>query len=207
MNIFDRYTNYQNQHITEFRELLKKVVEQLLIASENIPEEYVLDVFKSDSCRRFYELSEGKETKFYKKGSIFTSFSGLINEENRRPYDDAAACELDKFMETYYPGIECHRNYSFDLYERIVEFNFGFEMKLSDEDFNEYGCLVNSKKDIRPSLELFNHDIAELLQLQDQFSLDDWDDWDEYRCDSYRSKKLDYGAVTIRIPLSNFLNM
>lgn len=195
MNIFDMYDNYKKQHATEFRNLLKNVADQLLIVAESIPEEYILETFKTKEYRRYLEISEGKTTRLYKKGTIFADFVALIKEEHRHPYDDAAACELDKFMEIYYPGIKCDRSYSLDLYRRTVEFNFSFDMQISDEDFDEFGGLRDDKKDISTSLELFNADITELLQ--HEFTEDDWD-LEDFTFKSLR--QLDCGYLTISIP-------
>ena len=67
INIFERYEKYRKQHATEFREILKRVAKELLIVSENIPEEIALEEFRVSANRRYLFSKKSLITRVLKK--------------------------------------------------------------------------------------------------------------------------------------------
>lgn len=155
MNIFEMYEKYRKQHATEFRGILERVAKELLIVSENIPEEIALEEFRVSADRRYLFFEEKLDNSSSKKVVMSVAFSDTENMQYS--YDDSAAKELDKFMETYYPGILCYHYYTLDLYRKNVEFTFGFDIE---------------EKDVSYGLNLFNDDVSVLLQ--HKFGNADW---------------------------------
>lgn len=149
INIFERYEKYRKQHATEFREILKRVAKELLIVSENIPEEIALEEFRVSANRRYLFFEEKLDYSSSKKVVMSVAFSDTENMQCS--YDDSAVKELDEFMETYYPGVTCCHKYTLDLYRKNLEFKFTADIEFNEEDVNY-------------SLNLFNDDLAELLQ-------------------------------------------
>lgn len=162
MNIFDRYGSYRCQHAAEFRKLLEAVAKSVLTMTENFPEEESLDTFKTSSDRMWFNCEEMDN----KDGFLSVGFSRANNHQY--PYDDTATKELDRFMETYYPYIVCLHDYSMNLYERTFEFHFEFYIDYDNEE-----SIIDKGLKIANSIELFNNDIAEVLQ--QKFDYKDWD--------------------------------
>ena len=187
MNIFELYDNYRCQHSTEFRRLLEAVAKSVLALTEEIPEEDALEMFKTSLDREFVDCAECPNHPNYKEGFLFVGFNGATTYHY--PYDDTAMKDLDRFMETYYPYIACHRSYNLNLYRRTIDFNFGFEIDYDgDEKASEKGYTI------RDSIHLFNNDMAEVLQ--HELNVDDWDEL--HKCSFF----YDYGAICVSIEIN-----
>ena len=187
MNILEVYDRYRKQHATEFRNHLEAVAKSVLKMTENVPEEQAVKTFKTSSDREWFDCIEDKSHPEHKEGFLFAGFCDIISFQF--PYDDTAAKELDRFMETYYPYIVCRRYYSLNLYQRTITFSFEFEV-----DYDKKNVIQKGNK-IENSISLFNDDVAEILQ--QKFNHDNWDDLKKYDEFFY-----EYGRVRVSIKLN-----
>ena len=115
MNIFDWFDNYQNQRITEFRILLDKIIKSILIWTENIPEEKLVEIVKTEGRTKYF-FAEGENCK-----EGFLMFATYEGDVDLYPYNVQAEKELDKFMKVNYPNCKCLPSYTLNVYDRTVE--------------------------------------------------------------------------------------
>lgn len=178
MNIFESYEEYRKQHAMEFRELLKNVEKQVLCATDAIPTDILFENFQTCAERRYLNCDSCRNTSNLKEEYLHFNFGGEV-DIGFFPYDISAAEKLDKFIEKYYPGINCSHLYVLDLYDRTVEFTFYFDVTYDVEDFivseyNDIAYFNSTKRCIEDVIRLFNDDISEILH--HKFSMEDWED-------------------------------
>ena len=192
MNILDMFASYRCQHIAEFRSLLEAVAKSVLTLTENFPEEEALEKFENDSDRQWFDCGENPRHHDHKEGFLFAGFN--THATHQYPYDDTAAKALDRFMERYYPHIVCKRDYSVNLYQRTFKFYFEFNIDYDNaEEVSDKGLAI------RNSIELFNDDVAELLQ--HKFDNSDWEELSEYDGNRY-TRFYESGYVSISIAIN-----
>ncbi len=205
MNIFEMYNTYREQHVAEFKEILQNVGKELLLMTEQLPEDIVLENFRKNEDRR-YLVCNGTSRKpgEIQEGCLAVSISAEFMGQFH--WNDDAAQKMDKFMEEYYPGIICCRNYVLDLYTMSIGFRFYFQVEYSDSDFAlqaDSGILKNDRLSISTSMELFNYDIGEVLQRD--FSSEDWEELFQYtKEDKQRTTKSNgykWGSIMVKVPI------
>lgn len=209
MNIFESYEEYRKQHAMEFRELLKNVEKQVLCATDSIPKDFVFEYFQTCAERRYLNCDICRDTSNGKEEYLHFDFGDEV-DIGFFPYDTSAAEELDKFIEKYYPGINCSHSYTLDLYDRTVEFTFYFDVSYDVEDFivseyNDIAYLKSTKRCIADVIRLFNDDISEILH--HKFSEEDWEELCVFKFKKgereIETHSYFQGHVYVRLSLSN----
>lgn len=209
MNIFECYEVYRKQHAMEFRELLNNVAKQVLCATDSIPTDFLFENFQTYAERRYFNCDICRNTSDLEEDYLHFDFGGEV-DIGSFPYDTSAAKELDKFMEKYYPGINCGHAYVLDLHDRTVEFNFRFEVSHDVDDFivSEYIDFAYHRQTTRcieDVIRLFNDDISEIIH--HKFSNEDWDDLNVFTFKKDERKietdSYDYGSVWVRLSFSS----
>ena len=204
MNIFEMYNTYREQHAAEFKGILEDVAKEVLLMTEQIPEDVIRKNFRTNGERRFlYCEGESMKPGAIKDGCLAVSFSGEFGEFiGQFSYDDTAVKKLDEFMETYYPGINCPKAYVLDLYDRKVVFTFCFNVEYSDDDFEwlgHSGILKKGKTNMTTSMTLLTDDIAEVLQ--QEFTEKDWEALEPYEKEEKISNVYWFGSVFVKISI------
>ena len=161
MNILERYDCYRKEHAERFRYFLNEVTKSVLDTTNQIPDERVKQLFKSQNRRVIAITTEKYHGEECKEGFIRVFFSIEKKQYAFYKWNDEPAKKLDSFLKEFYPGIICMQTYKIDLYKRTMGFVFQF-----DTD-----CICKEFEDI---LGVFNDDIAELLQ--SEFSSENWVD-------------------------------
>ena len=163
MNIVERFDLYRKEHIGRFKDLLNEVTKSILDMTKQISEEKIKKLFNT-SERKALACSKARfRGKECEKDTIRVYFSTL-NNGNYAIYkwNEEPAQMLDLFLNDFYPGISCMRTYKIDLYKRTMGFIFQFDTNQIGEDFEN-------------TLEVFNDDVAELLN--SDFSINNWVDF------------------------------
>ncbi len=160
-NILDRYNEHQNNISKQLPALTNLFIQSVLDASSNLSDEILLSSFINR--KKGIIVTNWERTS---QNSISFEFENFKEDTTYNlDFNSSAFNELQKFLDTYFPGFFVSNKGKIKFPDNIVTMNFYFQINFEESDFqkndnNTYILKADKQfKDLSNTYDLFSNDL------------------------------------------------